>query len=179
MRRFPLLRLALFAGALFSSSLHAAPRVPNVLFVVAEGLGFSDVGCYGGEAATPCLDWLAERGLKFSQAYHSGEAADTLVSLLSGFNARHLQRELPKAESGAVRVGLERPVWGRLLPEHLKAQGYRSYFAGRWLLGAAPKKRGSSGFTPFLKRDGNTVHLRKHLTDRCLSQAWRPIMAAL
>jgi hypothetical protein len=63
------LRLALWF-ALAALPLRAAP--PNVLLILADDLGFSDLGCYGGEIATPNLDALAAGGVRFTQAYNAG-----------------------------------------------------------------------------------------------------------
>jgi len=87
------------------------------------------------------LDWLAGRGVKFSQAYHSGEEAESQMALLTGYFAGHLRRD-PSLESGGVRAGLALPTWAKMLPDQLKAMGYRSYFAGAWLVGGLPKDAG-------------------------------------
>jgi arylsulfatase len=143
MSRFPLPRLALLACTLFSGQLQGVPaavRPPNVLLIVAEGMGFSDAGCYGGEIATPCLDWLSGNGVRFSQAYNTAGGADTQLALLSGYYARHLKRE---SLSGAAPIaGRSRPVWGQFLPELLKPAGYRSYHSGKWLLAGTPREAG-------------------------------------
>ncbi|MAK28522.1 MAG: hypothetical protein CMI22_09225, partial [Opitutae bacterium] len=57
---------------------------PNVVIILSDDMGYSDVGCYGGEILTPNLDSLAENGLRFSQFYNTARCCPTRASLLSG-----------------------------------------------------------------------------------------------
>ena len=69
----------------FTTDIHAKPRIrPNVLVIMTDDLGFSDVGCYGGEIETPHLDRLAADGLRFSQFYNTAKCHSSRVSLLTG-----------------------------------------------------------------------------------------------
>ena len=65
------------------SSLSAADR-PNIVIILVDDMGFSDIGCYGGEIATPNLDRLAARGLRFTQFYNTAKCHSSRVSLLTG-----------------------------------------------------------------------------------------------
>ncbi|MCH2365584.1 MAG: sulfatase-like hydrolase/transferase, partial [Planctomycetes bacterium] len=65
----PLLILAVFAAGLRAED--SGPARPNVLLIMADDLGFSDLGCYGGEIETPNLDGLARDGLRFTQFYNT------------------------------------------------------------------------------------------------------------
>ena len=76
------MRLILFLFALCSSLFAAAQ--PNFLLVMADDMGFSDLGCYGSEIETPNLDKLAAGGLRFSQFYNTAKCHSSRVSLLSG-----------------------------------------------------------------------------------------------
>ena len=69
---------------LFASSAHAAPARPNILIVLADDLGWSDLGCYGGEIRTPNLDALALGGLRFTQFYNCTRCCPSRASLLTG-----------------------------------------------------------------------------------------------
>ncbi|MCH1441493.1 MAG: sulfatase-like hydrolase/transferase, partial [Rubripirellula sp.] len=60
----------------------AAP--PNIVVIMVDDLGYSDIGCYGGEIATPNLDALAANGLRFSQFYNTAKCHSSRVSLLTG-----------------------------------------------------------------------------------------------
>ena len=57
---------------------------PNIVLIVADDLGFSDLGCYGGEIDTPNIDRLADNGLRFSQFYNCGRCCPTRASLMTG-----------------------------------------------------------------------------------------------
>jgi arylsulfatase A-like enzyme len=108
----------------------AEPAKPNVLIVLVDDMGFSDAGCYGGEIATPNLDALAANGLRFTQFYNTGRCWPSRAAVLTGYYAQQVRRDVvPGVKSGAQGA---RPAWARLLPEMLKAQGYRSYHSGKW-----------------------------------------------
>ena len=57
---------------------------PNILLIMADDMGYSDIGCYGGEIPTPNIDALAARGLRFTQFYNCGRSCPTRASLLTG-----------------------------------------------------------------------------------------------
>lgn len=123
-----LLSMLLAVLALFCSRSVSAP--PNIIFILADDLGFSDLGCYGGEIATPQLDSLARNGLRFTQFYNSARCWPTRGALLSGYYAQQIHRDaLPDVPVGGQGV---RQPWARLLPEYLKRAGYRSYHSGKW-----------------------------------------------
>jgi arylsulfatase A-like enzyme len=117
----------------------AEPASPNILVIVADDLGYSDLGCYGGEIETPNLDRLAANGLRFSQFYNTGRCWSSRASILTGYYAQQVRRDalpnIPKAGANGVRPG-----WAKLLPELLKPQGYRSYHSGKWHIDGAPLK---------------------------------------
>jgi arylsulfatase len=106
----------------------AAP--PNVVFILADDLGYSDLGCYGGEIETPVLDSLAANGLRFTQFYNTTRCWPTRGALLSGYYAQQIHRDaLPTVGGGGQG---ERQKWARLLPDFLKPAGYRCYHSGKW-----------------------------------------------
>jgi arylsulfatase len=110
-------------------SAFAAPK-PNIVFILADDLGFSDIGCYGGEIATPQLDALAKNGLRFTQFYNTARCWPTRGALLTGYYPQQIHRDaLPGMTSGALGV---RQQWARLLPDYLRPAGYRSYHSGKW-----------------------------------------------
>lgn len=124
-----------------SLSLAAEGTRPNVLIIVADDLGYSDLGCYGGEIETPQLDRLAANGLKFSQCYSTGRCWSSRAAILTGYYAQQVRRDsLPKVPSAGGR-GI-RPGWAQLLPEMLKPQGYRCYHSGKWHIDGSPMKNG-------------------------------------
>src|ERR1700687_2118436 len=75
---------------------------PNVVIMVADDMGFSDAGCYGGEIATPNLDALAKNGLRFTQFYNTARCWPSRDAILTGYYAQQVRRDtLPGIKSGA------------------------------------------------------------------------------
>ncbi|HEV7281682.1 MAG TPA: arylsulfatase [Pirellulaceae bacterium] len=125
-----LLACSLVAGSLLGGATAAAAERPNVVFILADDLGYSDLGCYGGEIETPNLDSLAANGLRFTQFYNTGRCWPTRASLLSGFYAQQIRRDVLPGVPGGTKES--RPAWARLLPDYLAPHGYRSYHSGKW-----------------------------------------------
>jgi len=106
----------------------SADERPNILLIVADDLGYSDLGCYGGEIATPNLDRLARQGLRFTQFYNNAICTGTRASLVTGLYPR--------------QVGLTRLQRCVTSAEVLRAAGYRTLMAGKWHLAGDPRQRG-------------------------------------
>ncbi|MDP6115688.1 MAG: arylsulfatase [Planctomycetota bacterium] len=132
---------------------------PNVVFILADDLGFSDLGCYGGEIATPNLDALAAGGLQFTQCYNTARCWPTRAALLTGYYAQQVHRDgLPGLRLGA------RQKWARLLPDFLRPHGYRNYHSGKWHIDG---KVLDAGFDRSLnvKNQGNFFTAARNLID--------------
>ena len=113
---------------------------PNVLVILADDMGFSDPGCYGGEIRTPNLDKLAQGGLRFRQFYNTARCWPSRGALLTGYYAQQVRRDtVPGVNSGAQGI---RPEWALLLPERLRPLGYRTYHSGKWHVDGLPTKTG-------------------------------------
>jgi arylsulfatase A-like enzyme len=112
-----------------------AQRRPNILLIVADDLGFSDLGCYGGEIDTPILNALAANGLRFTQFYTTARCCPSRASILTG--------QYPhKVGVGHMVTDLGHPGYrGRLsenattLAEVVKSAGYRTFMSGKWHVG--------------------------------------------
>jgi arylsulfatase len=108
-----------------------APR-PNIILIMSDDMGYSDLGCYGGEIETPHLDKLAANGLRYTRFYNTGRCCPTRASLLTGLYAH-------QAGIGRMTDDLGQPGYrGDLsfkavtLAEALKPAGYRTYMSGKW-----------------------------------------------
>lgn len=122
-----------------------APR-PNIIFIVADDLGYADLGCYGGRDASfgpvsPVLDGLAARGLKLTQGYsNSPVCSPTRFALMTGryqYRLRGAAEEPINSKSrGSTTLGL--PPEHPTLPSLLRDAGYRTALMGKWHLGYPP-----------------------------------------
>lgn len=137
-RALPILCLFL-ASAFAPCPASPAPR-PNVLLIVSDDMGYSDIGCYGGEIQTPNIDRLAANGLRFTRFYNTARCWSTRAALLTGYYPQAIRRDMLPGEdrgeygmfgatSGANGI---RPRWARLLPAYLRDAGYRNYHSGKW-----------------------------------------------
>lgn len=139
-----------------------ASRKPNILFILADDLGYADVSCYGRqEYQTTAIDRLAAEGMRFTQAYaNSAVCSATRTALITG----RYQYRLP--------IGLEEPLAGRdlglppshpTLPSILKAAGYDTSLIGKWHLGGLPKYGPlKSGYNHFWGFRGGGVDYFRH-----------------
>ena len=112
-----------------AATIHAAEK-PNIVFILADDMGYSDLGCYGSEIETPNLDKLAAGGLRFTQFYNTARCWPTRAALLTGYYAQQSSSRRPAGLGGGGRG--KRQPWARLLPDFLKPHGYRNYHSGKW-----------------------------------------------
>lgn len=169
MARFVLLGFALLLSTPAShSSADASP--PNIVLIMADDMGFSDLGCYGSEIETPHLDALAEGGLRYTHFYNTSRCCPSRASLMTGKYQHHVEMGWMTA------VDEHRPGYrGQLSADHptiaelLKSAGYQTRMTGKWHLtvntnfvnpqgppnGSWPTQRGFDEFYGGLSGGGN------------------------
>jgi arylsulfatase A-like enzyme len=118
----------LFAVCAFAS---AADR-PNIIIILGDDMGFSDIGCYGGEIATPNLDALAKNGARLTQFYNTARCCPTRASLLTGLHPHQAGVGHMMEDKGleGYRGNLNRRCV--TIAEALRPAGYRTYMTGKW-----------------------------------------------
>jgi len=132
-----LMASSLAIKSLYGTS-HSKKRKPNILFLLADDMGYSDAGCYGGDIATPNLNHLADNGIRFTQFYNTGRCWPSRASLLTGYFAQQVRRDNLPGKKGHGK----RQKWATLLPERLKPLNYRSYHSGKWHIDGTPLEGG-------------------------------------
>jgi arylsulfatase len=151
MKLLPSILVCGFVIGVFATARAASDR-PNIIVILADDMGWSDISCYGSEIPTPNLDALAKNGLRFTQFYNTGRCCPTRASLLTGLyphqaGVGHMTEE-HTGPDGKVLPGYS----GRLndqcvtMAEVLKGAGYFTAMAGKWHvgqnLGVTPTGRG-------------------------------------
>ncbi|HEY5910134.1 MAG TPA: arylsulfatase [Verrucomicrobiae bacterium] len=131
------LLVALWPGAVNLRAAEASASRPNILIILADDLGYSDLGCYGSEIATPNLDRLARSGLRFTQFYNTARCWPTRAALMTGYYPQQVRMDPPQGRC---------PEWTRTLPQLLEPFGYRSYHAGKWHVMGVPRTCADGGF---------------------------------
>jgi len=126
--------LVFFVSGGVAAAAEPPPR-PNIVLILADDMGYSDLGCHGGEIATPNLDRLAARGLRFTQFYNMGRCCPTRAALLTGLYPH-------QAGVGDMEPNLGEPEYQGFLndrcvtiAEALRPHGYRTLLAGKWNVG--------------------------------------------
>lgn len=151
-----LLFAPLFAPLFALQAADSSKQKPNIIVVLVDDLGFSDLGCYGGEIETPNLDQLAANGLRFTQFYNTAKCHSSRVSLLSGRWCRQ-----------AGDVGLTRAV---TIPEVLAPAGYFCAMTGKWHLDKQPTDFGFQRYFGHLS--GATPYYQGNDSFRLNGQPW-------
>ncbi|MDA2927787.1 arylsulfatase [Acidobacteria bacterium AH-259-G07] len=156
-------------GSLTAES--SLPAKPNILLILADDLGWSDIGAYGGEVSTPNLDRLAAEGIRFTQFHNTAKCFPSRASMLTGLYAQQCgMNDKPGSFKNSVTLG-----------EVLRAAGYRTLMAGKHHGQENPVHRGfdryyglrdgaSNHFNPGLRREGEGVPA--HKTGHFFPRTW-------
>ncbi|HEY4415872.1 MAG TPA: arylsulfatase [Verrucomicrobiae bacterium] len=132
---------------LSSASLYAAPR-PNIVLILADDLGYSDIGCFGSEIATPNIDQLAKDGVALTQFYNQARCCPTRAALLTGRYPHQVGiGDMIDAYAAAARDAANSPAYqdhlstnSPTMAEVLRTAGYHTMMAGKWHLGKRPEE---------------------------------------
>ena len=114
-------------SGLSAGAVDSKPARPNIVLIMADDLGFSDLGCYGGEIETPNLDRLAAEGMRFSQFYNCAVCRTTRVSLLTGLHPRRVKGRMLNDNMTTIA-------------EVARSAGYRTSLVGKWHFPVAAAK---------------------------------------
>ncbi len=125
-----LLFVVVFSASSFAAD--DAPTAPNIVLIMSDDMGFSDIGCYGGEINTPNLDRLASHGLRFTQFYNTARCCPTRAALLTGVYQHQAGIGLMTGNKNlpGYRGDLGRNVL--TIAEALGTASYRAYMSGKW-----------------------------------------------
>jgi len=143
--------------AILSVKCERQPVVPNIVFILADDLGFAQLGCYGSQYyQTPNLDQLASEGMQFTNAYAAcAVCSPTRASIMTGKYPARLHITDFIAGNKRTDYPLSQPDWQKYLPleeytvaEYLKEQGYRTALFGKWHLSQGKTPPGSLPFNP-------------------------------
>jgi arylsulfatase len=129
---FLLVMLYSYSRSNKNSSASNSRERPNIILILADDLGYSDIGCFGGEIQTPNLDYLAENGLRFTRFYNASRCCPTRASLLTGLYSQ-------QAGVGEMTTDRSLPGYRGYLTENtvtlaevLKDAGYHTAMTGKW-----------------------------------------------
>jgi arylsulfatase A-like enzyme len=146
---------------------------PNIVFIMADDLGYADVGCYGRpELSTPNIDRIAARGVRFTQGYaNSAVCSATRLALITGRYQYRLPLGLEEPLAGKTDVGL--PPEHPTLPSLLHRSGYATSLIGKWHLGVPPKFGPlKSGYQRFYGIRSGAIDYYSHLNARGAHDLW-------
>lgn len=124
------------------------PPRPNIIVILGDDMGFSDLGCYGGEIHTPNLDGLATGGIRFTQFYNTGRCCPTRASLLTGLHPH--QAGIGHMTDDNDYEGYRGQLNNRCvtIAEALRPAGYRTYMCGKWHVTRDTRPRGDNAVWP-------------------------------
>ena len=140
---FSISSLTLLGGASLTAA-HAQDNRPNIVLIMVDDMGYSDIGCYGGEIPTPNINKLAERGVRYTQFYNTARSCPTRASLLTGLYPHQAGIGQMSEDPGSTAEQSEAKPFGYkgylnknsvTIAEVLKESGYHTYMTGKWHVG--------------------------------------------
>jgi arylsulfatase len=137
-----ILVLALAFLAAIGTPILASNSPPNIILIMADDVGYSDIGCYGGEIHTPNLDALAQGGLRFTQFYNTARCCPTRAALLTGLYSHqagigHMVDDWSTKVGDAYAGDLNKRCV--TIAEAVKSAGYATYMTGKWIVNKQAK----------------------------------------
>jgi len=135
----PKLNSICFLGVSAFSSIAFSQLKPNIILVLADDMGYSDIGCFGSEILTPNLDKLAKNGVRFSQFYNASRCCPTRASLLTGLYQHQAGVGDMVGGQGVDSYQGYLNTQCITLAEALKSNGYSTYMSGKWHVGNRPE----------------------------------------
>jgi arylsulfatase A-like enzyme len=125
-----------------------APARPNIVLILADDIGYSDIGCFGSEIATPNLDRLAQSGVRLTQFYNQARCCPTRAALLTGRYPHQVGiGDMIDDYAAAARNAANSPAYqdhlstnSPTMAELLRGAGYRTLMCGKWHLGKRPEE---------------------------------------
>ena len=169
------------SSVLGASDDQPAPR-PNIVIILVDDMGFSDIGCYGGEIETPNLDRMAATGLRFTQFYNSGRCCPTRASLMTGLHPHQVGIGHMTAPPNQP-LGITGPYQGYLndhcitIAQLLQSAGYDTFMTGKWHLGLESKNNWplQRGFDRFYGGLSGAFNYMKPGGDRKMTRGNEPV----
>ncbi len=176
--RRELLRSLAVGGAAAATGRARASQRPNLVVIMADDMGFSDIGCYGGEIATPNIDRLARGGLRFTQFYNNAKCCPTRSALLTGIYNH-------QAGVGNMVADLGTPSYQGFLNEKcvtiaeaLREGGYTTLMSGKWHVGEErphwPRDRGFDRYFGLISGSSNYFRVTEERPLVMDDQPYRP-----
>ncbi len=170
---FSILLISILITACNKQKKNESKSRPNIIVIMADDLGYSDLGCYGGEIETPNLDKLAKGGIRFTQFYNAARCCPTRASLLTG--------KYPH-QAGLDKNGQSLSRNAATIAEVLKENGYRTGMTGKWHLSETKELKNPKEQLLWLshRKDNNVLApLKSYPSNRGFEQHWGVIWGVI